>query len=41
MTPSQLAAYLASIVAHDLRLSLMIWGAPGIAGIGGRAAPVW
>jgi len=30
MTPSQLAKYLASIVAHDLRLSLMIWGAPGI-----------
>jgi MoxR-like ATPase len=30
MTPSQLAKYLASIVEHDLRLSLMIWGAPGI-----------
>ena len=30
MTPSELSSYLASILSHELRLSIMIWGAPGI-----------
>ncbi|MFM1935173.1 MAG: hypothetical protein RI990_132 [Planctomycetota bacterium] len=30
MTPSQLAAFLSTALSHELRLSLMIWGAPGI-----------
>lgn len=30
MNPAELSEYLSTIVAHDIRLSLMIWGAPGI-----------
>jgi len=30
MTPATLTTYLERVVAHDLRLSLMIWGPPGI-----------
>ncbi|MDB5269694.1 MAG: ATPase associated with various cellular, 3, partial [Hymenobacter sp.] len=30
MTPAALSAYLDALIAHDLKLSVMIWGAPGI-----------
>lgn len=30
MRPSELAAYLGALVRHDLKLSTMIWGPPGI-----------
>ena len=30
MTPNELSGYLSTILSNDLRLSLMIWGAPGI-----------
>ncbi|MFM8874145.1 MAG: AAA family ATPase, partial [Phycisphaerales bacterium] len=30
MTPRALSSYLTTILSHDLRLSLMIWGPPGI-----------
>ncbi len=30
MTPAALSAYLHSLIQHDLRLSVMIWGPPGI-----------
>ena len=30
MTPAALAAYLDALIAHELQLSVMIWGAPGI-----------
>ncbi|MEZ0277326.1 MAG: ATP-binding protein, partial [Roseimicrobium sp.] len=30
MTPAALSEYLTSLITHDLRLSVMIWGAPGI-----------
>jgi hypothetical protein len=30
MKPSELAEYLSTVLSHDLRLSLMIWGPPGI-----------
>jgi MoxR-like ATPase len=30
MTPAALADYLDSLIAHDLKLSVMIWGPPGI-----------
>jgi hypothetical protein len=30
MTPNDLSGYLSTILSNDLRLSLMIWGAPGI-----------
>ncbi|MFO0672667.1 MAG: MoxR family ATPase [Polyangiaceae bacterium] len=30
MTPAELKAYLATLVARDLRMSVMLWGPPGI-----------
>jgi len=30
MTPTELADYLDSLIAHDLKLSVMVWGPPGI-----------
>ncbi len=30
MNPSELLAYLSSVVANEVRISLMIWGAPGV-----------
>jgi MoxR-like ATPase len=30
MTPNELSGYLSTILSNELRLSLMIWGAPGI-----------
>ena len=30
MTPNDLSSYLSTVLSSDLRLSLMIWGAPGI-----------
>jgi hypothetical protein len=40
MNPSELLAYLSSVVANEVRISLMIWGAPGVGarlfGVGGQ-----